>query len=475
MRLKAKQADFKIPKLWLQLFIGQANGSIDFCCCFLFLIFLLAFSEAQAQTTNYTLGTSNLLVGPTLGTNSVALAVTPGTNTWTATANDPWLHLDSANQAGIGSTNVIFTYDANQSATRLGTLTVGDQTLTVTQAGSTYVAAGILTALVSSKETNYSGGMALDDVGNVFFSDTWSNTVRKWTAADNSVATLVSSGLKEPAGLAVDGAGNVYIADIYDNAIKEWSPANSNLATLFEAGLPCDVALYGSNVYAVSVASGYIVKWAQPDNGPTKLTYAGSQPVALKLDIAGNIYIADQTGSILEWFSASETLTTLVSSNLIVPNGLAMDGSGNLYIADAADTNTVKEWTAANHTLITLVPSGLAYTGGVAVDGSGNVFIADQGTNEILELPRAFVDPTPKLEGLAAGSDSLPPVLPVTENLLPPFAPTSDQSWLTITGITNDLVSFSFTTNAGPARTAHITLLGKSFPLRKARLAQHRP
>jgi hypothetical protein len=55
--------------------------------------------------------------------------------------------------------------------------------------------------------------------------------------------------------------------------------------------------------------------------------------------------------------------------------------------------------------------------------------------------------------------------LPVTINLLAPFAPTSDQSWLSITGITNGVVSFSFTANAGPSRTAHIALLGQSIPI----------
>jgi hypothetical protein len=49
--------------------------------------------------------------------------------------------------------------------------------------------------------------------------------------------------------------------------------------------------------------------------------------------------------------------------------------------------------------------------------------------------------------------------------LLPPFAPTSDQPWLTITGVTNGIVSFSFTANSGSARTANISLLGQTIPI----------
>jgi hypothetical protein len=101
----------------------------------------------------------------------------------------------------------------------------------------------------------------------------------------------------------------------------------------------------------------------------------------------------------------------------------------------------------------------------LAVDASGNVYIANTGDSAIMELPHAFVDPTPRLEGLAAGSDSLPPMLPATVNVAGPFAPISDQTWLTINGVTNGVVSFSFTTNSGPVRTAHIELLLQSIPV----------
>jgi hypothetical protein len=114
---------------------------------------------------------------------------------------------------------------------------------------------------------------------------------------------------------------------------------------------------------------------------------------------------------------------------------------------------------------VTTLVGGLDFPYGVAVDATGNVYISDYVNNAIKELPYAFVDPTPKLEGLAAGSDALPAVLPATENLLAPFAPTSDQPWLTISGITNGVVSFSFTANTGSARTAHITLLGQTIPI----------
>ena len=102
----------------------------------------------------------------------------------------------------------------------------------------------------------------------------------------------------------------------------------------------------------------------------------------------------------------------------------------------------------------------------MAVDGAGNVYIADEGDVAIKELPQAFVDPTAKTEWAGAGPDVLPSVLPATENLLAPFAPTSSQSWLTLSGLANGVVSFAFTANnTGSARAAQISVLGKSITL----------
>ena len=79
------------------------------------------------------------------------------------------------------------------------------------------------------------------------------------------------------------------------------------------------------------------------------------------------------------------------------------------------------------------------------------------------------MDPTVRLEGSAAGNDVLPGVLPATVNLRAPFAPTSDQPWLTITGVTNGVVSFAFVTNTNRAsRTANITTLGQAIPITQA-------
>jgi DNA-binding beta-propeller fold protein YncE len=430
------------------LFVICPHRCLRVCAVFLALVWLAL--SAEAQTTNFALGTTNLLVGSSAGSDSVVLAVTPATGAWTATSNATWLHLSPSNQSGTGSTNLIFSYDANPGATRSGTLTIAGQTLTVTQAGSTYVAAGPLTTLLPEMpfpaDTVGPFAAAVDGAGNVYtlFSDYYLGGdcwIDEWKLTNNSLAQIGVAGFSEfpnlinsGAGniLAADGAGNIYIADFGNNAIKERIAANGSVTTLVSSGL--------------------------------------SYPIGVAVDTAGNVYIADYgNDAIKEWTAANGSVTTLVSSGLSYPNGVAVDGSGNVYINDIANY-AVKEWTAASNTVSTLVSMSGVPPDGVAVDGTGSVYIGGGPNLTLSELPYVFVDPTARSEGAAAGNDSLPVVLPATANLLAPFAPTSDQSWLTITGITNGVVSFSFTANAGSVRTAFITLLGQSILVTQAGL-----
>jgi sugar lactone lactonase YvrE len=442
--------------------VGQDAGWLD----------QVSFVPTSPQTNHYTLGTSALLVGPSAGINSVVLALAPPSGAWSATTSTPWLHLTAANQNGAGSTNVFFSYDANPGVTRLGTLSIGGQTLTVTQAGSAYVPAGSVTALVSSG-IGEPWQVALDAAGNVYFAAP-SNTVQKWTAANNAVSTVISSGLSDPVGLAVDNQGNVYIADDGPYALYEWKAATSNLITLVSNGV-----YSGGNNLAVDAAgnvyidTGSIYKWTAADATFAPLSNAPSAE-SLAVDIAGNVYCSVYPSWQIEELIAADNLSIPLSFAVSNPPlrqtfGLAVDGAGNVYLADT-QYGAIQKWTAATQALTTLFTEDAGSVISVAVDGTGNVYFSVRVSNGdqqglIDELPYAFVDPTPKLEGPAAGADSLPVVLPSTENLLPPFAPASDQSWLTITGSTNGVVSFSFTANAGPNRTANISLLGQTIPI----------
>ena len=420
------------------------------------------------QNGPFALSTSTRVEGSTAGADSVILTASPALPNWTNTANDFWLHLAPAFQTGAGSTNIVFTFDGNSGLTRTGSVTIARMTLTVIQAGSTYVAANPWTPLVTSGLSNPEG-VAVDPAGNVYIADTYNNAVEEWSVAGNTVTTLVASDLSNPEGVAVDTAGNVYIADTDNDAIEKWSPTNNNLTTLVDSGnwdlsQPQGVAVDGSgNVYIANTYEDEIDEWSAASSNVTALVSSGlNEPAGVAVDFAGNIYIGDTYDYALkEWNAAGGNLTTLTSSGLSLPQGVAVDVAGNVYVADTYGY-AIRKWTAAYYSLNSLVSAGLNQPSGVAVDGSGNLYIADTDNNAIEEVPYAFVDPSPRYENPAAGSDALPTVLPAAANLTGPFLPVSDSAWLTLNTPANGVVSFSFTTNNGPSRTANITLLGQT-------------
>src|SRR5262249_27179531 len=156
--------------------------------------------------------TTALLEGPAAGSAS-DLVVTSGA--WTASSNAPsWLHTSAT---GTGNGLAILNFDANPGATRSGTLTIAGLTLTVTQAGSTYVAANPLTTLVASGLKDQRG-VAVDGSGNVFIADTFNDAIKEWSASTQTISTLVPSGLSTPRTVAVDDSNNVFIADEFNGA-----------------------------------------------------------------------------------------------------------------------------------------------------------------------------------------------------------------------------------------------------------------
>jgi serine/threonine-protein kinase len=252
-------------------------------------------------------------------------------------------------------------------------------------------------------------GVAVDISGNVYVADTGNNRIRKITPIGN-VTTLAGSGgrgyadgqgtaaiFHSPFGdLAVDGSGNVYVADTNNNRIRKITPSG-DVTTLAGSGRNSfngDTAVIEGSSYA--------------DGQGTAASFASPSGVAV--DGGGNVYVADTGNHRIRKITPGGNVTTLAGSGSIghfdgqgseasfyEPTGVAVDESRNVYVADKGNARIRKITPSGNVT--TLAGSGsrgygegqgtaasFAYPYGVAVDGVGNVYVADNGNQRIRKI-----------------------------------------------------------------------------------------
>ncbi len=150
----------------------------------------------------------------------------------------------------------------------------------------------------------------------------------------------------------------------------------------------------------------------------TTLSNSFSSPYGLAVDGSGNVYVADSGNNAVKEIlavngsiPASPTINTL-ATGFGQPAGIAVDGSGNVYVADAGN-GVVDEIMAVNGsipaspTIVTLnAPLGEPY--GVAVDTLGNVYVADAGTSEVDEIlaVNGSIPAAPAIVSLGSGFSS---------------------------------------------------------------------
>ena len=299
----------------------------------------------------------------------------------------------------------------------------------------------------TSAKFDYPPGVAVDGAGNVYVADQGNNRIRKITAS-GVVSTLAGSGtpgnadgtgtsaqFSYPYGVAVDGAGNVYVADQGNNRIRKITASGvvSTLAgstsgytdgtgTSAQFNNPYGVAVDGAgNVYVADryndrirkiTTSGVVSTLAGSTNGYTDGTGTSAQfynPFGVAVDGAGNVYVADLYNHRIRKITASGVVSTLAgngtygytdgtgtSAKFNRPTGIAVDGAGNVYVADLSNHRIRKITTSG--VVSTLAGSTYGYTdgtgtsakfyypSGVAVDGAGNVYVADYHNHRIRKI-----------------------------------------------------------------------------------------
>jgi sugar lactone lactonase YvrE len=140
------------------------------------------------------------------------------------------------------------------------------------------------------------------------------------------------------------------------------------------------------------------------------------------IDGAGNVYVADQVNGQVVKIAAGTQTQTIVVSQLSAPTSVALDGSGNLYIAESSGVVLIpnENGTLNPPDMQTLQITGLGLAQGIFVDGNANLYVADSANGNVIEVAAGGGTPTTIASGLtnphAVALDALGNVYVASDN-----------------------------------------------------------
>jgi len=247
--------------------------------------------------------------------------------------------------------------------------------------------------------------LAVDKGGNIYVADSWNGLIRK-ISPSGVVTTLAGKAgvsgyadgqgsnamFNNPVGIAVDSNNNIFVADFMNSAIRKITP-DGTVSTF--AGLA------GSNdsVDATGSAARFYF------------------PAGIAVDLNGNVYVADSVNQTIRKITPNQVVTTLAgfprsygsvdatgsAARFHNPGDVAVDSSGNVYVADN-ENQTIRKVTPDGvvTTLAGYPKSGgtadgtgttarFKYPSGVALDAIGNIYVADTGNNVIRKVTQSGV------------------------------------------------------------------------------------
>ncbi len=275
-----------------------------------------------------------------------------------------------------------------------GFFTTNAQTITTVAGNGTQINSGDGIMAISTG-IYYTGGLAIDIAGNLYFADEGNSIIRK-VSNNGIISTVAGTGkwghsgdgglattatLKNPIGIALDNWGNLYIADEGNSCIRKVNTAgiittvagngtigysgDGGVATSANLNTPYGVAAdskgnffvadYGNNCIRKIDSTGFISTFA----GTGVAGFSGDggiatkaklyQPYSIAFDKVGSLFIADYYNQRIRKINSDGIITTIagngkygyggdgglaINATLLYPSGMAVDTAGNVYIAD---------------------------------------------------------------------------------------------------------------------------------------------
>ena len=307
-------------------------------------------------------------------------------------ATNASLTISNAQSANAGSYRLMLTnsYGSVTSAVAVLTVLPTNAALSrytfITLAGS--ATAGTTDGYGETARFSSLAGTALDSAGNVFMADSGSHTLRQFRPAGTNWIVSTTAGTPQrtgtadgpgnaalfssPHSVASDSAGNLYVADMANFTIRQLQRSTTNWVVTTIAG-----------------REGYS---GSQDGGGANALF--NKPSAAKLDASGNIYVADFQNHVIRMASRVETnwlLTTIAGSALNsgaadgvnsaarfnLPTDVAVDGEGNVYVADWGNSRVRKITPIGTNWVVTTLATGFTPVS-LALDANTNIFTADQ-------------------------------------------------------------------------------------------------
>ena len=271
-------------------------------------------------------------------------------------------------------------------------------------------------------------GVDIDNNGNIYVADYSGGKIRKITPEGN-VSTL-SGSFSLPNGIAVDDNGNIFVTE-WGNRIKKISStgivsifAGSGVAgyadgigTLAQFSNPSDVEVDAEGNLYVSEHHGNRIRKITPAGEVSIL--AGSidgttgstdgigtaarfnNPTGIALDGAGNIYVADFSNNRIRKITSSGVVSTFVTG-VTSPRKLEFDAFGNLLVSLQNTGNIIRITPLGN---ISTFESGFLSPNGLVFNNTGDLFLAEYSKNQIQIISEENI-----LKGSAVGHVGIHPV-----------------------------------------------------------------